>query len=203
MRAFFLALPLSLGLLAAAVAPVSAQAPLPAVPAAPAAFDTYNVVASDSKIGYLVVHPLHKVNGQSKAVSGRARLSAAGQAQVMVSAGIESFDSGNANRDAHVKEVLEAARYPKVEIKALTDGLTAPASFPASVDKTFKVQVSFHGVNQTLDVPVKVTFESAQRVRAQCSFQLSLEAFKVERPSLMFKKVDDALKIDADVVFGK
>lgn len=200
MRAFFIALPLSLGLLAAAVAPVSAQAP---APAAPAAFDTYNVVASDSKIGYLVVHPLHKVNGQSKAVSGRARLTPAGQAQVMVSAGIESFDSGNANRDAHVKEVLEAARYPKVEIKALGEGLTPPASFPSTVDKTFKVQVSFHGVSQTLDVPVKVTFESASRIRAVCSFSLSLEAFKVERPSLMFKKVEDAMKIDADVVFGK
>lgn len=60
-----------------------------------------------------------------------------------------------------------------------------------------------HGVNQTLDVPVKVTFESASRVRAQCAFELSLEAFKVERPSLMFKKVEDALKIDADLVFGK
>lgn len=204
MRIAFFALPFSLALGAAVATVVTvpaarAQAPAPAA----AENNDYSVVPSDSKLGYRVVHTLHKVNGQSKAVSGKARITSAGKAQVAVSVNVESFDSGDTNRDTHVKEVIEAARFPKVEIKALADGLTVPASFPTTVEKPFKVQVSFHGEQKTLDVPIKVVFESASRVRASCSFELSLEGFKVERPSLMFKKVDDALKIDADLVFGK
>ena len=34
-------------------------------------------------------------------------------------------------------------------------------------------------------------------------FGLSLDAFKVERPSLMFVKVEDELKLDANLVFTK
>lgn len=204
MRAYALALSLSLplalplfggGLLA------RAQAPAPA----PAGDTVLNVIAADSQVDYHVVHPLHKVNGKSKKIQGSARILASGKAQVSVSVDADSFDSGNANRDAHVKEVIEAAKHPKVEIKAIGDGLTIPASFPTTVEKTFKVQVGFHGLEPrpTYDLPVKVTFESATRVRAQATIQLSLDAFKIERPSLMFKKVDDALKIEANVVFGK
>jgi polyisoprenoid-binding protein YceI len=201
MRAAALALSLALSLTPQlfAGAPAHAQAPAPA----PAAGEAYSVLADQSSVGYHVVHPLHKVNGKSKAISGKAVITPAGRAQVAISVAADSFDSGNANRDAHVKEVIEAAKHPRVEIKAVADGITVPASFPSTVEKPFKVQVSFHGVQQVIDLPVKVTFESATRVRAQAALQLSLEGFKVERPSLMFKKVDDALKIEADVVFGK
>ena len=33
---------------------------------------------------------------------------------------LDSFDSGNSNRDEHMKEAVEAARYPLVELKAAT-----------------------------------------------------------------------------------
>jgi hypothetical protein len=200
--ALSLSLPLALPLLGGGLL-ARAQAPAPAP--APAGDLALNVIAADSQVDYHVVHPLHKVNGKSKKIQGSARILGSGRAQVSVSVDADSFDSGNANRDAHVKEVIEAAKHPKVEIKAIGDGLTLPTSFPSTVEKTFKVQVGFHGLEPrpTYDVPVKVTFESATRVRAQATIQLSLDAFKIERPSLMFKKVDDALKIEANVVFGK
>ena len=45
--------------------------------------------------------------------------------------------------------------------------------------------------------------ESANRIRASASFAISLDSYKVERPSLMFVKVDDQLKIDAKTLFTR
>jgi hypothetical protein len=40
-------------------------------------------------------------------------------------------------------------------------------------------------------------------VHASTTFAISLDGYKVERPSLMFVKVDDELKLDAKLVFNR
>ena len=173
-----------------------------------------NVDGAQSSITYHMVHKMHKFDGISRKVEGKVRLLPSGQAQVMVRAPVQSFDSGNANRDAHMKEVVEAARYPFVELKAAADGIVWPntpssngfyerVSFPSTTSKVFKAQLTFHGVQQTLDLPVEIVFESANRARATAHLAVSLDAYKVERPSLMFIKVDDSMKIDVKVALTK
>lgn len=162
---------------------------------------SYQVRVEESSLTYHLVHKLHKVNGVSKRVEGRARILAGGLAQVMVRAPIESFDSGNSNRDAHMKEATEAARVPQVELKATASNVVAPATFPATVKTQFKAQLTFHGVQQSLDIPVEITFSDASRIVATATITISLDHFKVERPSLMFVKVNDDVSIDAHIVF--
>lgn len=162
-----------------------------------------DVVPAGSSITYHLVHKMHKVDGTSRKLEGKARLMPDGKAQVMVRAPSESFDSGNVNRDAHMKEAVEAAKYPWVELKALGDGVKPPASFPTTEKKTFKAQLTFHGVQNVFDLPVELTWESPTKVRASTTFAISLDGYKVERPSLMFVKVDDQLKLDAKVAFSR
>lgn len=162
-----------------------------------------SVAPGESSITYHLVHKMHKVDGSSHKVEGKARLLPGGKAQVSVRVPSESFDSGNVNRDAHMKEAVEAAKYPFIELKALGEGVSAPATFPTTQTKTFKAQLTFHGIQQVFDVPVEVTWDSATKVRASTSFAISLDAYKVERPSLMFVKVDDQLKIDAKLAFAR
>lgn len=168
---------------------------------APAA--EYNVAPAESSITYHLVHKLHHIEGTSHKVEGKARLMPDGKAQVMVRAPSESFDSGNVNRDAHMKEAVEAAKYPWVELKALAEGVTPPATFPATQKKTFKAQLTFHGIQNVFDLPVDITWESASKVRATTTFPISLDGYKVERPSLMFVKVDDDLKLDTKIAFTR
>lgn len=163
----------------------------------------YAVDAKGSSLTFHLVHKMHKVDGASHKIEGKARLLPDGKAQVMVRAPSESFDTGNVNRDAHMKEAIEAAKYPWVELKALGEGVTVPATFPTTQKKTFKAQLTFHGVQQVFEVPVDITWESAQKVHAQVTFPISLDAYKVERPSLMFVKVDDELKVDAKLAFTR
>jgi hypothetical protein len=46
-----------------------------------------------------------------------------------------------------------------------------------------------------------VQFTSAKEATATGTFNVSLEAHKVERPSLMLKKVDDKLVLEPKLVF--
>lgn len=200
MRSLQLVLVLSLFTARLAFAqPAAGSAPPSALPAATG----YSVATGESMLSYDIVHKLHKVRGISKKAEGKGRILPDGKVQVMIRVPVESFDSSNVNRDEHMKEVVDAARFPVVELKALGEGVSIPASFPATMDKTFKAQLSFHGQQKAFDLPVKLTFEGADRIRAQATLSVSFDEFKIERPSLLFVKVDDAIKIEANVVFNK
>ena len=160
----------------------------------------FSVKTDESQATYHIVHKFHKVDGVSKKVEGRVRILPTGVAQVSIRVPVESFDSGNVNRDEHMKETVEAAKYPIVEIKAAAEGVTVPTTFPATLVKTMKAQVGFHGLTQTIDLPVTIVFSAANKAVATTSFAVSLDAYKVERPSLMFVKIDDAMKLDASLV---
>ena len=176
-------------------------APLASAQTPAAAGATLSVATGQSTVTYKLVHKFHTVAAVSKQVEGKARILPDGKVQVMVQAPVESFDSGNSNRDAHMKETVGAATHKLVSIKAVGEGVTIPTTFPTTVEKTFKGELSFHGEKKAIVVPVKIVFESATQAKVTSEFQISLEAFKVERPSLMLVKVDDALKLEVSLVF--
>jgi polyisoprenoid-binding protein YceI len=162
----------------------------------------FSVDAAQSKAEYHLVHKFHEVVGTSKKCAGKARLTD-GKAQIMVRIPVQSFDSGNVNRDEHMKETVEAAKYPEVELKALGEGITPPVTFPGTTQAHLKGQLTFHGVQQMMELPVTLVWESPTRVRAQTKFKISLDGFKVDRPSLMFVKVNDDLELSADLLLSR
>jgi polyisoprenoid-binding protein YceI len=158
-------------------------------------------VRDGSSLSYKLVHKFHEVTGTSKAVEGKARLQPGGAVQVMVRARVDSFDSGNGNRDAHMQEATEAARFPFVTLKAV-GAITPPTAYPATVEVTLSGQLDFHGVSKAVAVPVKVTFTAPGRATATGAFTISLDGHGVERPSLLFVKVDDAVVITASLALA-
>lgn len=174
------ALAVSLFLLAS---PVFAQAPV-------------DFTVSGGTISYKLIHKLHEIVGTSKKAEGKARILPNGTVQVMVRAPVESFDSGNGNRDAHMLEAVEGSKHPLVELKGVTTGFALPASYPAKVKTKLKGVLTFHGVKNAEDLELELDFADAQHATVSAAFPVSLEDFKVERPSLMFVKVEDALKME-------
>jgi len=156
----------------------------------------YSVRSNDSALLYRLKHKLHEVEGKARPTEGKARILPDGTLQVAVRANVADFDSGNENRDAHMKEATEAAKFPTIEFKGVASGLRMPTAFPAEQAVVLKGQLTFHGVKQPVEVPMKVVFTSASDVTAEGRFQISLESYKVERPSLMMVKVDDALELE-------
>ncbi len=155
-----------------------------------------------STVRYRVVHKLHQVDGASSRIEGKASVQANGHVITMLRAPIDSFDSGDRNRDSHLLEVMESATHPFVVVKAagaLPPG-TATVGAPAS---TALLQldgaVELHGVKQPISVPVELEVRGDGSARARGGFDVSLEAHRVERPSLLFVKVEDRCRIEFDL----
>ncbi len=164
---------------------------LTAAAATPRTFD----VLPESTLSYRLVHRFHTVTGTSHAVEGKARLLADGTVQVMVRAPLRSFDSGNSNRDEHMLEATGAAQEPYVVFKGV--GALPPAdAYPAEQQVVLRGELAFKAV-RPVEVPVTVRFDAPDRATITAEFPVSLEEHQVERPSLMFVKVDDRIVIEA------
>lgn len=160
-------------------------------------------IKDGSAVTYKLVHKLHEVEGKAKPSEGKARLLPDGTLQVVVRAKVEDFDSGNGNRDAHMKEATEAAKFPLIEFKGVATGVKLPEKFPAEVPVTVSGKLTFHGVTKPAEVPLKARFASAKDVTAEGTFTISLEGYGIERPSLMMVKVDDALALELKLALAQ
>ena len=150
-------------------------------------------------ITYTVVHKLHEVKGTTHALEGRAVALAGGELRVQVRTRVASFDSGNSNRDEHLRETTHEPEHPFAEVKGTAQGVRLPLLAPLDVELQATVQLN--GTQQQQRIPVRLTAEGSA-VRARFSFSISLDAFHVERPELLLMKVDDRVQIDGDVLFG-
>jgi polyisoprenoid-binding protein YceI len=149
----------------------------------------------DSTLSYSANHSLHDWTGVNKATDCVIVLDESGKTiqKVAVSARVADFDSQNSSRDAHALEVLEAIKFPKVQFVSTQiidhkDGLTVIGN------------LNFHGISK----PVK--FEASKKITqnmlvVEGEFPVSMEAFKVERPSFMMIKTDDNLNISFHLSF--
>ena len=147
---------------------------------------------------YKLVHKLHEVEGKTGTIEGRALVSEDGSVRVQVRAKVASFDSGNANRDAHMREVTHEAIHAYASVQGRFSGLHLPLAAP--VELAMSATVELNGEKQPATIPVTFRQEGAG-LRATFSFPISLDKFKVERPELLFVKVDDRVELSGDLFF--
>jgi len=151
-----------------------------------------------STVRYTIVHKLHHVEGITHDMEARAVVKDDGSVLAMVRVPITSFRSGDANRDEHMLEAMEAGKFPYVVFKGIArlGAAREPPSGPATMDG----EVEFHGVSTPVTVPVSLLLQQDGSVRARGSFDVSLDSHHVQRPSLLFVKIDDDCHIDFDLV---
>jgi len=162
---------------------------------------TYEVEPSKSTVRYHIVHKFHRVTGASQTIEGKAVLKPDGQALAMVRVPMASFDSGERNRDADMREVVDARRHPFVVFKGTSklDPASAAGARSVTVETRMEGEVELRGVRKPVVVPLKIELSPDGTARARGSFEVSLDAFGVERPSLLFVKIEDACKIEVDL----
>jgi len=120
----------------------------------------------------------------------------------MVRIPVQSFDSGDANRDSHMLETLEAGRFPYVVFKGVgTLAGATPGGKP--VELKLRGELEFHGVKRAVEVPVTVELGKDGSARVRGTLTVSLDAHGVERPSLLFVKLEDACTIAIDLRLGR
>jgi polyisoprenoid-binding protein YceI len=155
-----------------------------------------DVIKSESSITYGLSHPLHHIEATSKEGWFRVEIDPAKKEIKSVSAQVDvmTFDSGNSNRDSHAMEVVESIKYPDV--------MFAGTAITQKDDSIFvSGKLTFHGV--TKDIVMKgVATWGDHKLIVEGGFQLSLTAFKIERPSLLMVPVGDALQFSLKAAFA-
>jgi polyisoprenoid-binding protein YceI len=106
---------------------------------------------------------------------------------------VSSFNSGLSSRDSHMIEVLDALTIPNITFSS-----TSIKYNGADILATGKLQ--FHGVTKEIQFVVKPKKENNQWLY-EGEFPVLLESYNVKRPSLLFVKTDDLMKIRFTLVF--
>ena len=156
--------------------------------------------AAHSHVRFHLDHALHKVDGEARQVEAKAQLAPDGTLRTMARAQVASLDTGDGNRDANLRVVMDADKHPYVVLKGTSRLPTMPAALPAELPVTLDAEVDVHGVKRPARIPLQVSFLDPDTVRVRGTFDVSLEAHRVERPSLLFKKVDDATRVSVDLL---
>ena len=158
---------------------------------------TYTVDPAASVVRYTVIHKLHEVHGVSHAVEAKAVVKEDGQVLAMVRIPVASFRSGDANRDEHMLEAVNAGRFPFVVVKGIAR-LGPGRELPPGATPT-QAQVELRGVETAQTIPVELALQPDGSVRAHGSFDVSLDAHHVERPSLLFVRIEDRCHLEFDL----
>ncbi|HEY6100037.1 MAG TPA: YceI family protein [Anaeromyxobacter sp.] len=166
--------------------------------AAAAPRETFVVDPAATVVRFHLTHKLHQVYGRSSSVEGKAVVEPDGKVLAMVRIPVASFDSGDSNRDAHMRETLAAGKHPFVVFKGLTS-LVVPAAHGKPIPMQLRGELDFHGVTRPIEVPVTVEFASDGTATVRGKMTVSLEAHEIDRPSLLFVKVGDACTIELDL----
>ncbi|MER0438013.1 YceI family protein [Emticicia sp. W12TSBA100-4] len=151
---------------------------------------------SVSKVIYAMKHPMHDWEGVSKDVNAVIVYNKATKSvdQVVVSLKVESFDSGNSNRDSHALEVLEGLKFSKVTFVSTK---IKPNGNALSIDGN----LTFHGVTKPITITVNRN-DVANKIAFDGKFDVLLSDYKVDRPSLFGVKTEDFINLKFNLSFN-
>ena len=154
--------------------------------------ETIMLKTEQSYIKYDAKHVLHAWEGVNKNVKGVIVKNEEIE-KIAIAAQVIDFDSGNAGRDAHSLEVLEALKFPSIrfyseKIKTQGDVLI------------FDGEVEFHGQKKSILVYSTIKDEDDSTIISG-KFRLIPSEFLIELPSFMLVKMEDFLNIQFELKF--
>jgi hypothetical protein len=154
-------------------------------------------VLTQSTLTYHVSHPLHQVDGVSRAARGKG-VCHAGQCDFLIAAPVKSFDSGDSNRDLHMLQVTRGGEFPIISVRTqLPEDASKSTTILADLEVQFTgqtahyKQVSFQEVAQGNEVRISGTIPSM------------LTDFKIEPPSLLTVPIKNEIPVRVEMTWQK
>ena len=150
-------------------------------------------ITNTSKIIYFGSHYTSDWQGHSSGISGRIVFDAGNQTANSCSlrVGLATFDSGISNRDSNMLTYLDVYQYPDVMFvsnEISLDGINA----------SINGQLTFHGITKDINLTADISFTDG--FEAEGSFTILLSDYEVERPALLFKKIENEMKLKFHIV---
>ncbi len=152
-------------------------------------------VLDHSTLTYHMSHPMHDVDGISRAAKGKG-ICHAGECNFLIAAPVKSFDSGDTNRDLHMIESTRGAEFPMVIVRA---------QFPQSAieSPTIYADLQLQFAGQAVDykhVPFQRTSQGNE-VRITGTVPATCSDFKIDRPSFLTVPIKNEIPISVDMTW--
>ena len=139
------------------------------------------------KVTYYGNHVLHKWSGESKTINGFLSYNEHNNDFACdIKIPIISFDSKNSSRDSNMLIYTNAIDQPNIQFKS--------NDLQLSLNKA-KVNGTLYFGGQSKNISVDLDVVMGKDISFSGSFIIRLSDYKITRPSLFFKKIDDEIKI--------
>lgn len=154
-------------------------------------------ILQSSSLTYHVSHPLHQVDGVSRAAKGKG-VCRSGECNFLIAAPVKSFDSGDSNRDLHMLQVTRGAQFPMIIVRTeFPETAIAAGTIHADLEVQFAGQtahykgVAFQLVTQGSDMKLSGTIPA------------TLTDFKIEPPSLLAMPVKNDIPVRVEMTWHR
>jgi polyisoprenoid-binding protein YceI len=159
--------------------------------------------AAQNKVTVTGSTPLHEFEGTTRSVSGTLTLHSTtyDRAEFYFVLTLDSLDTGIKARDNKMRtDVLETKQYPTAVYKgsilrtlSQTDSVTEVATTG---------ELTLHGVTKPCALNVEIV-EQSHHLKVNSMMHLKLTDYKMERPSILFIKVNDMVAISVELNLQK
>ena len=150
-----------------------------------------------AELVYRVSGPIHTIEGTSHQVEGQFRMDAdqpvpAIETPLRLSVSLTSLDSGNRNRDRHMRETMRAPIFPAVTLKIDRIRWEAPTS--RGTPGTASGSVEMLGIERPVDLTL-LGQRHGERLTVEATFEVRLETHGIVRPRFLMQPIDDRVPV--------
>jgi hypothetical protein len=150
-----------------------------------------------SALTYHVSHPLHQTEGVSHAARGKGTCRA-GACEFLIAAPVESFGSGDSNRDLHMRQVTRGGEFPMVTVRTrLPETAATLDTIYADLDIEFAGQQAHYA-----RVPFERTRDGAV-IRISGIVPVTLSDFKIDPPALFGIAVKNDVPVRVEMTWRR
>ncbi|MGA3344871.1 MAG: hypothetical protein ABSC76_08385 [Terracidiphilus sp.] len=152
-------------------------------------------VVEQSTLTYHMSHPMHQVDGVSRAAKGKG-ICHAGQCDFLVAAPVKSFDSGDTNRDLHMIEATRGAQFPMVVVRVrMPQSEIGSATIFADLEVQFAGQTAHYA-----HVPFQRTAQG-DRLTISGAVPATCTDFKIDRPSFLTVPIKNEIPVRVEITW--
>lgn len=154
-------------------------------------------VLEHSTLTYHMTHPMHDVNGVSHAAKGKG-ICHAGECDFLIAVPVQSFDSGDSNRDLHMLEATRGAQFPMVIVRT-----QFPATATTSPMIYANLQIQFAGQTAHYQHVPFQRMTQGNYVRITGTIPTTCSDFKIVRPSFLTVPIKNEIPVSVDMIWQR
>ncbi|MGA7884925.1 MAG: hypothetical protein WCA44_04220 [Acidobacteriaceae bacterium] len=148
-----------------------------------------------SSLTWHITHPVHEVQGTSTEARGKGVCSN-GTCDFLIGVPLNTFHSGDTNRDLHMLEIVRGAENPMVVVR--TEMPQAEMS-QATIHANLTIQFAGQTV-QYKDVPFQ-RIQQGNDVEIKGSIPATCTDFKITPPSFLMMPIQNAIPVTVDLTW--